>query len=35
MKPTLNHLVTTVSEQEKKHTDPDLFDFEVDFTTGI
>ena len=33
--PTLSHLVTTVCEQEKENTDPDLFDFEVDFTIGL
>ena len=32
VKLTLNHLVTTVCEQEKEKIDPDLFDFEVDFT---
>ena len=35
MTPTLSHLVTTVCEQEKENTDPDLFDFEVDFTIGL
>ena len=32
VKLTLNHLGTTVCEQEKENIDPDLFDFEVDFT---
>ena len=32
VKLTLNHLVTTVCEQEKENIDPDLFDFEVDCT---
>ena len=35
VKLTLNHLVTTVCEQEKENTDPDLFDFEVDFNIGL
>ena len=35
VKLTLNHLVTTVCEQEKENIDPDLFDFEVDFTIGL
>ena len=35
VKLTLNHLVTTVCEQEKENIDPDLFYFDLDFTIGL